>query len=238
MTVDQAKQIVRNAGLSVIDENRITNGSGTKITLSNEAIINIYDKGTHHVQGQNADYVKVLLSDSLTNQNIGNYTPEKTVQYSSSKSTYSKVFVVYGHDQTAKTQLEAMLRRWKLDPIILDQLPSEGQTIIEKLENLTNTANFCVVLATPDDEGYRANHSDEKTHRARQNVVLELGMMLSKLGRPKVAILLKNAVNMEKPSDIHGLIYISFTDNLEKECGVALAKEMIKQGYEISVSNL
>jgi predicted nucleotide-binding protein len=238
MTVEQAKQIVTSAGLSVTDEGRITNGSGTKITLSNAAIINIYDKGSYNVQGQNADIVKALFSDGFANQNGANSVSEKTVQYGSSKSSYSKVFVVYGHDQTARTQLEAMLRRWKLDPIILDQLPSEGQTIIEKLENLTNTANFCVVLATPDDEGYRANHSDEKTYRARQNVVLELGMMLSKLGRPKVAILLKNAVNMERPSDIQGLIYISFTDNLEKECGVALAKEMTKQGYDISISNL
>ena len=28
-----------------------------------------------------------------------------------------------------------MLRRWGLKPVILDQLPSRGQTIIEKLEN-------------------------------------------------------------------------------------------------------
>ena len=72
-----------------------------------------------------------------------------------------------------------------LDPLILDQLPSEGQTIIEKLEKHTSEANFCVVLATPDDVGFRAGHEDEKAHRARQNVVLELGMMLSKLGRKR-----------------------------------------------------
>ena len=45
----------------------------------------------------------------------------------------NKVFVVYGHDEPARTQLEAMLRRWGMEPLILDQLPSEGQTIIEKL---------------------------------------------------------------------------------------------------------
>jgi predicted nucleotide-binding protein len=80
-----------------------------------------------------------------------------------------KVFVVYGHDTHAKTQLEAMLRRWDLDPFILDQLPSEGQTVIEKLEKYTQgDVSFAVVLATPDDEGNIVGKQDEKKLRARQ----------------------------------------------------------------------
>ena len=34
-------------------------------------------------------------------------------------------------------------------------------------------ADFGVILATPDDEGYRIDRPDEKAFRARQNVVLE-----------------------------------------------------------------
>ena len=124
---------------------------------------------------------------------------------------------MYGHDNDAKTQLEVMLRRWKLDPLILDQLPSEGATIIEKLEKYTSKVGFAVVLATPDDEGHRVAHSDEKVYRARQNVVLELGMLLARLGRSIVAILLKDPGQMERPSDIQGLIYISFKQNLQTE---------------------
>jgi predicted nucleotide-binding protein len=149
-----------------------------------------------------------------------------------------KVFVVYGHDEAARTQLDAMLRRWGLEPIILDQLPSKGQTIIEKLEDYTEDVGFSVVLATPDDFGYPKNHEDQKAYRARQNVVLELGMLLIKLGRPRVAILLGNQVEMERPSDIQGLIYIPFRSNLQKEAGPLLAKEMAEQGYNIDVKNL
>ena len=36
---------------------------------------------------------------------------------------------------------------------------------------------FSVVLATPDDEGHRADHADEKTFRARQNVVFGIGYL-------------------------------------------------------------
>ena len=148
------------------------------------------------------------------------------------------IFVVYGHDGPVRTQLETMLRRWGLEPLILDQLPSKGQTIIEKLEEYTADVGFGVVLATPDDEGHRREHEDEKTYRARQNVVLELGMLLTKLGRDKVAILLKEQDKMERPSDIQGLIYIPFKDDLQKEAGALLAKEMAAQGYNIDIKNL
>jgi predicted nucleotide-binding protein len=154
------------------------------------------------------------------------------------ESPNKKVFVVYGHDEAARTQLDAMLRRWGLDPVILDQLPSKGQTIIEKLEDYTEDVGFGVVLATPDDLGFPKDHEDQKAYRARQNVVLELGMLLVKLGRPKVAILLGSQVNMERPSDIQGLIYIPFKSNLQKEAGPLLAKEMAEQGYTIDVKNL
>lgn len=131
-----------------------------------------------------------------------------------------------------------MLRRWGFDPVILDELPSKGQTIIEKLEDYTEDVGFGVVLATPDDFGYPKDHEDQKAYRARQNVVLELGMLLVKLGRPKVAILLESKVDMERPSDIQGLIYIPFKDDLQKEAGALLAKEMAAQGYVIDVKNL
>lgn len=149
-----------------------------------------------------------------------------------------KIFLVYGHDKPARTQLDSMLRRWRLEPVILDELPSKGQTIIEKLEDYTEDVGFGVVLATPDDLGYPKDAEDQKAYRARQNVVLELGMLLMKLGRPKVAILLGSQVDMERPSDIQGLIYIPFKADLQKEAGPLLAKEMAEQGYEIDVKNL
>lgn len=106
------------------------------------------------------------------------------------------------------------------------------------LSETTAEASFGVVLATPDDEGYRANRPDEKAYRARQNVVLELGMLLTKLGRPNVAILLKTQENMERPSDIQGLIYIPFKDDIAKEAGLSLAKTMAARDYEIDVKKL
>ena len=130
-----------------------------------------------------------------------------------------------------------MLRRWALEPLILDQITSGGQTIIEKLEKARGQANFAVVLATPDDEGHKAGVESEKAYRARQNVVLEMGMMLATLGREKVAILLKSGVEMERPSDIQGLLYISFKDDV-KETALTLAKEINAQGIRIDIDRV
>ena len=43
---------------------------------------------------------------------------------------------------------------------------------------------------------------------------------------------------MERPSDIQGLIYIPFEDDLAKDAGVTLAKAMVAEGYQIGIARL
>jgi predicted nucleotide-binding protein len=62
-------------------------------------------------------------------------------------------------------------------------------------------------------------------------------MLLSNLGRKRVAILLKQQDGMERPSDIQGLIYIPFKDDV-RDASILLAKEMAAQGYKIDISRL
>jgi predicted nucleotide-binding protein len=227
MTVDEIKDALIKAELEIKEESRLPNDTGIKITLKNGGIVTCYDSGSHNIQGKNKDVVTSALSSKDDGSNTTPYSIKN-----------SKVFVVYGHDKEVKNELEAILRRWGLDPIILDQLPSEGTTLIEKLEKYYKKVGFAVVLATPDDEAYLKGKPDEKKYRARQNVVLELGLLLSHLGRSKVAILIKDQEIMERPSDIQGLIYIPFKTELAKEAGLLLAKEMVAQGYSLDVKNI
>ena len=67
--------------------------------------------------------------------------------------------------------------------------------------------------------------------------MLELGMFLAKLGREKVAILLKEDKEFEKPSDIHGLIYIPFDKKVD-EVALNLIRELSNQGYNIDSSRI
>jgi predicted nucleotide-binding protein len=216
------------AGLGVREDARNGNDSGWRVVLENGAIVNCFDTGKVNIQGKNTDVVRAAL-DMPGPASVSAASPKQAAS--------RKVFVVYGHDDSARTELEAMLRRWNLEPLILDQLTSGGQTIIEKLESVRKEANFAVVLATPDDEGHRKDHPDEKALRARQNVVLELGMMLALLGRPRVAILVKSAVNMERPSDIQGLLYIAYKETVS-DAKLTLAKEINAQGIKIDLDRV
>lgn len=200
---------------SVVEVKEIPHGKS--IRLSNGGIVNCYNSGSHVVQGKAQDEVKSVIEGEATTDS-------------------RKIFVVYGHDEIARTQLEAMLRRWDLEPIILDQQASGGQTIIEKLEEYGADIGYAIVLATPDDEGKAKTETTYKS-RVRQNVVLELGMFLAKLGRNRVAILLKEAADFEKPSDIQGLIYIPFQNKVD-EVSISLIRELSRQGYKIDTARI
>lgn len=224
MTKEQVRTILTNGGFQIQEEKRTGNDLGTIYRLSNGCIVNCWDTGKVNCQGKNRGSVEQLLS-------------QKSVASTTQEVQNKKVFVVYGHDMMARTQLEAMLRRWDLEPIIIDQLVSSGQTVIEKLEEYTNQIGFGIVLITPDDIGYAKAHEDQKKARARQNVILEMGMLLGKLGCSKVAILFSQAEEMELPSDINGYLYIPFKDNVENAKD-SLAKELDKNGYHIAIGNL
>ena len=113
-----------------------------------------------------------------------------------------------------------------------------GDTIIEKLDQYIGQqgiAGYACVLLTPDDEGHKAGIPEEKKYRARQNVVLELGMVLARLGRRKVAILHKESVDL--PSDIAGLIYMPFTERVDEVKG-RLLQELRAAGINVQAVGL
>ena len=216
MTVESIKSILISNGFKIKSEERTGNNAGVKITLDNGAIINCFDTGKLSYQGKNTDRIRELL----------NGTAQLTIVQN------KKVFVVYGHDSNARTQLEAMLRRWDLEPLILDQLASSGQTIIEKLEACSNVG-FGIVLYTPCDIGAKKGNEETLLPRARQNVVFEHGYLIAKLGRNNVVTLMKNTIKdkIEIPSDILGIAHIFYQTG--SDWRKQLAIEMEKAGYAI-----
>lgn len=115
-----------------------------------------------------------------------------------------KVFVVHGHDTVAREQLERVLLLLKLDPFVLQDTGGGGLTIIEALEREIgqdpSDVRFGIVLMTPDDMGYSNDEGpDHVQPRARQNVVMEMGMLMSAIGRRNVAVLKKG--NVDVPSE-------------------------------------
>ena len=141
------------------------------------------------------------------------------------------VFVVHGHDEAAKEAVSRFIEKLGIKAIILHEQPNAGRTIIEKFEVYSNVG-FAVVLLTPDDIGASRDKATEGKPRARQNVILELGYFIAKLGRERVCALYKEEV--ELPSDIYGVLYIPI--DTAGAWRLSLAKEMKHAGYPVDMN--
>lgn len=162
--------------------------------------------------------------------------PAPIISTDVSDEVSERVFVVYGHDEPARDQLELVLHRLGLHPFVLGNTSGGGLTIIEALEKEILSPNkgkrFGIVLLTPDDMGYKQEDgADNAEPRARQNVVMEMGMLITAFGRSRVAILKKGHVVV--PSDANGIIYLPFNSHV-KETVAKLCQRLGEAGFELS----
>ncbi|RIJ50241.1 DNA-binding protein [Maribellus luteus] len=156
----------------------------------------------------------------------------RTTTNNNKREASNNVFIVHGHNNETKLNVARTVEQLGLVPIILHERPNEGKTIIEKFEK-NSDVGFAIVLINDDDLGKSKNEL-EFNCRARQNVILELGYFIGKLGRDRVCPLYSTGV--ELPSDIQGLMYIE----LDKSdmWKYKLAKELKTAGYEIDTNKI
>ena len=167
-------------------------------------------------------------------------TPQRTSDNEENSGTSppifgNDVFVVHGRDEATKHAVARFVEGLSLRAIILDEQPDAGLTIIEKLEREAGNVGFAIALLTPDDVGALKDEAEEQLKpRARQNVILELGYFMGKLGRKKVCLLIKG--ELENPSDLDGILYASM-DN-PNEWQLKLAREMHRAKLPIDPQKL
>ncbi len=225
--------------INAVKGNWTKTGAADQFRSNNGGIINLFLNGTINFQGQSPDKENIIsLIQSYIDSKVVGYgavASEPSPVYGS--STKTKVFVVYGHDTQSREQLELILHKLELEPFVLANKSGNGMTIIEALENeitsdVAGKCKFGIVLLTPDDMGYAKKDGETKAEpRARQNVVLEMGMLISSLKRSNVAILKKG--HLEVPSDANGIIYLPFNDHV-KEVVPRLVERLQTAGINIS----
>ncbi len=185
----------------------------------------------YHKGVQNAviklESVRSLLQERLAD--LGEMPSAKKEEAHGAVGT--RVFIVHGRDEAAKEAAARFVARLNLEPIILHEQPNGGRTIIEKLEEHLDV-DFAIVLLTPDDVGAISTDPANLKSRARQNVVLELGLFLGALGRNKVCALHKGA--LELPSDFAGVVYVPMDD--AGGWRLLLAREMKQAGMAIDLN--
>ena len=144
-----------------------------------------------------------------------------------------KVFVVHGHEETAKNEIELFLREIGLEPIILHRMPDRGMTLIEKIEHYSDVV-YSIILLTPDDtvigSGKSVNKIKRQEHRSRQNVIFEWGYFVGRFGRDRVCCVYKKGTNL--PSDVSGVVYKPYAESVE-EVKYALLQELKAAGLAV-----
>ncbi len=127
-----------------------------------------------------------------------------------------RVFICHGHDSNPLWELKGFLGALGLEPVVLLEQDDLGLTLIEKFEYYAEQCKFAFALLTPDDRQAQDLEGQAKW-RARQNVILELGWFMHKLGRRCVALLHKGEV--ELPSDLIGILYLPFSVSIFEVSG-------------------
>ena len=153
---------------------------------------------------------------------------------SPSPTLSNKVFVVHGHDNALKGDVEVLLKNMGLEPVVLHREPDQGQTIMEKFEKHSDVG-YAFILLTPDDVALSKSQegsAERREWRARQNVIFEFGYFVGKLGRNSVCCLYKKGVVL--PSDLNGLIYKEVTDSAESQA-YSIIKDLRAAGYKAAL---
>ena len=141
-----------------------------------------------------------------------------------------RVFLVYGNKPSELSMIKYVLKTNKIEFTDLSEEVS-GTTILQKFEMYASESRFAIVLLTPADHVLRKDPSgkDEDVYYPRQNVVLEWGYFLGKLGKDNIAVLLQEqGHHLNKdfivPSDMLGTDHISMSENWMQKLALRLKK--------------
>lgn len=234
-SIEDLQTVVTGMGRNVTS--CVDKGNMHQIKTKESETLNLFPNGTLQVQGSPA--IKQKFETDFDQYNGAPQAPAATMAVDGAPNAAvvlpKQVFIVHGHDDSAREQLELVLHKLGLDPYVLANTGGHGLTIIEALEakiGKNSSTAFGIVLMTPDDMGYALTKGQDSVQpRARQNVVLEMGMLISSIGRKNMAILVKG--HLEKPSDADGVLYIAFNNHV-KETVPRLANRLKESGFILS----
>lgn len=212
---------------SIVDEYCMT---GPVIVLPHRSIRLYVEEKQKHISASINNLVSIRerleLYEGATNQAVNAEQKEKELPN-------RKVFVVHGHDKGKRLAVEKFLEKLKLMPIVLQDQPGGSKALIEELVKHGDVA-AALVIYTPDDEGRLAQGNHDLESRARENVVLELGYFIGRIGRDNVFVLLAHGIDL--PSDFKGVRYtlIDDTDGWQ----MTTARNLKDSGLDIDVNDL
>jgi hypothetical protein len=116
-------------------------------------------------------------------------------------------------DDIGVSRLTLLLQNnFHVNPVVIRSEAGMSRPLIDKYEDNASVCAFALTLVTPDDE---ISSSSGRYHQARPNVIFELGWFVGRLGKHRVAILLKEGTTIH--SDLDGVSRVQFRDSVEEK---------------------
>lgn len=215
---DDAKSLIYNLYRTIAVKG--AEGYNIPMNLTYVQLGNINDS-INNFNNQFIEYFQQVL------QEIVNANPE-IEDNNINKVKGNTVFIIHGHDNELKTEVQLLLTRAGVNNIVLHEQADKGRTIIDKLVEESNNSNYAIALLSPDDK------LENGSKRARQNVILEIGYFIGKLGKERVRILKKG--DIEIPSDLQGILYENF--DINGVWKMKICKELIAVGIYVDIENI
>ncbi|WP_029513732.1 TIR domain-containing protein [Mycoplasmopsis primatum] len=143
-----------------------------------------------------------------------------------------KVCVLCGASKLPKTELEKYLYQWGIEHVISQNETNNGNHILNGVLNDFNKCNYSIALLANDDFITINNIGEESIaeKRARQNVILEIGMWIAKKGIDRLFLIKQKGTVI--PSDLHGILYKEFSESID-EIEKDIFKQLKEAGFEI-----
>ena len=197
-------------------------GSSTRSEL-----VELKEKLQNKLTSLNQLLAKVDLINSQVSEGMQTVSPAPIADTANSNN----VFIVHGHNNELKDKVAQTLEKLGLSPIILNE-HNDSKTVIEKLEKYSDIG-FAIILLTDEDFG-KAKNEDNLNLRTSQNVILEMGYLIGRLGRERVYPLYTKGV--ELLTDFYGLLYTEI--DTSENWKIKMAIELNAAGYEIDVNKI
>lgn len=101
-----------------------------------------------------------------------------------------------------------------------------GRTFIEALETMLDCVDYAILVATPDD---MLKKREIENFSMRDNVLLELGLFMAKLGRTRTYLVSPEDTPIHIPSDLLGVETVSYVSPKTAEDALRVLKDPCDQ---------
>lgn len=139
-----------------------------------------------------------------------------------------RIFLSHGRSEEWRSVQSFIEKDLDLKTMELSQQVNAGRVVIQKLHEESAGCDYAVIIMTGDD----AVSDGEK--RARENVMHEIGFFQGKFGLNAIVLLHEEGVNI--PSNLSGIVYISFPSKCIKASFSELQREL-RAFYGLNVEN-